>query len=167
MENSVRTATILVIGVGNEYRGDDGAGLYVARALRSLALPHTRIVEHPGEAVALLDVWRDADQVIVIDAARACGAPGAIYHIEAQTNPIPARFLATSTHDLGIAEAVELARLTGCLPACLSVYAIEGRDFDVGLALSPPVAHACREVAARVAHEVRNVNEQSDARFHR
>jgi hydrogenase maturation protease len=150
-------AEALIIGVGNEYRGDDGAGLVVARALRALSLPHTRLVEHTGEAGALMDTWQDADHVFVIDAARASGTPGALSRIEAHDTPLPARFLSTSTHDLGVAEAIELSRLMGSLPERLVVYAIEGRDFTVGTALSLPVEHACREVVVHVVREVRNI----------
>jgi hydrogenase maturation protease len=143
----------LIIGIGNEYRGDDGAGLVVARALRALSLPHTRIMEHTGEAGAIMDTWRDEDHVFVIDAARASETPGAVSRFEAHDAPLPARFLSTSTHDLGVAEAVELSRLMGSLPERLVVYAIEGRDFTVGCALSLPVEHACREVVMRIVRE--------------
>ena len=146
--------TTLIIGVGTEYRGDDGAGLVVARMLRARALPRTRVVEHSGEVAALIDTWRDSRQVIVIDAAHAQGIPGTIYRIEAHAAPLPARLLSHSTHDLGVAEAIELARLLDGVPERLVVYAIEGREFAVGAALSASVARACHAVAARVAREV-------------
>jgi hydrogenase maturation protease len=144
----------LIIGIGNEYRGDDGAGLVVARALHALSLPHTRLMEHTGEAGALMGAWQNADYVFVIDAARASETPGAIFRFEAHDAPLPACFLSTSTHDLGVAEAIELSRLMGSLPERLVVYAIEGRDFAVGSALSLPVEHACREVVVCIVREV-------------
>ncbi len=157
-------ALALVIGVGNEYRGDDGAGLVVARALRTLAPPYTDIVEHSGEATSLIDAWQDARYVVVVDAVRTGGTPGTIYRMEAHNTPVPARFLSQSTHDLGVAEAIELSRATGCLPERAIIYGIEGQDFAVGAALSPQVARASRTVAARVADELCQVAAHGDAR---
>ena len=37
-----------VIGVGNEWRGDDAVGLLVARRLKAEQLPQVQIVEMPG-----------------------------------------------------------------------------------------------------------------------
>lgn len=151
----------LIIGVGNDYRGDDGAGLVVVRALRALELPCLRIVEHSGEAAALMDTWRDARHVFVIDAAHAGAKPGAIFRIEAHATPIPSPLLSRSTHDLGVAAAIEIARLMECLPGYLVVYAIEGRDFAVGSRPSAPIERACREVVARVAEEARRIADPS------
>jgi hydrogenase maturation protease len=101
-----------------------------------------------------MDTWQNADYVFVIDAARASGTPGAVNRFEAHDAPLPTCFLSTSTHDFGVAEAIELSRLMDGMPHRLVVYAIEGRDFTVGSALSVPVEHACREVVVRVVREV-------------
>jgi hydrogenase maturation protease len=53
----------------------------------------------------------------------------------------------TSTHALGVPEAIELARALGRLPARLEVYAIEGARFTAGAELSPAVERAVRELA--------------------
>ncbi len=59
-----------------------------------------------------------------------------------------------SSHGLGLAEAVELARALGQLPRSCVVYAIEGESFAVGAPLSPPVATAVADVAARLRVEI-------------
>lgn len=145
----------LIIGVGNEYRGDDAAGLVVARALRGLALPVSGVLESAGETGELIEAWRNADRVFVIDAARSGAAPGTIFRVEPLKQPMTLRMTSHTTHDLGLAEAIELARALERLPGQLVVYAIEGGQFTPGAALSPPVERACREVIARVAAEVR------------
>lgn len=149
-------AATLIIGVGNEYRGDDSAGLVVARELSALALPRVDILEHSGEAGSLMDTWREANRVFLIDATRTGTGLGTIYRFNVDGASIPMQFRSTSTHDLGIAEAIELARLMGRLPKHLVVYGIEGQNFTVGAALSLPVERACREVVARVARELRD-----------
>ena len=49
---------ILVIGVGNEFRGDDGAGAFIARLLKRENPKRTRIECQRGEAAALMESWR-------------------------------------------------------------------------------------------------------------
>ena len=49
---------MVVIGVGNEMRGDDAAGILAARLLRGQLDPGAAVVlEQPGEALGLLDQW--------------------------------------------------------------------------------------------------------------
>jgi hydrogenase maturation protease len=136
----------LVIGAGNDARRDDGAGLAVARHLRAAGLDAR---EARGDLSALADLWRDTDRVILVDAVCSGAPPGTLHCFDALHSPLPAVFARASTHALGLAEAVELARALGRLPATLTVYGIEGAEFDMGEGLSPRVAEAIgRAVAA-------------------
>jgi len=47
------TRSILLIGIGNEYRRDDSIGLYVIRALKARNLPETLSVESTGDGAEL------------------------------------------------------------------------------------------------------------------
>ena len=63
--------------------------------------------------------------------------PGTVSRLDASTEPLPARLqTSSSTHAFGLHEAVELGRALGQLPARVIVYAIEGRSFQAGAALS-------------------------------
>src|SRR5215469_10174685 len=64
-----------VIGMGAEDRGDDAAGLLVARLLRVAAPPGVEVHESAGDAGSLLELIEGADRVILVDAARG-GTPG-------------------------------------------------------------------------------------------
>ena len=141
----------LVIGVGNAMRGDDGAGLAVARALAARVGPGVRVMEASGEGAALMDAWRGAETVVLVDAARSGAPPGTIHRFDAAKEPMPARFFHYSTHAFSVAEAVELARVLGALPPRLLVFGIEGRTFEAGVALSPEAARAAEEAAEEIA----------------
>ena len=144
----------LVIGIGNPDRGDDGAGRLVARRLREL-VPGLAPCELDGAASALLDRLSGRAAAYVIDAA-ATGRPiGAVQRFDAGHGPLPSGMDGCSTHGLGLAEAIELARALGTLPPRCIVYAIEGRDFSLGAPVSPAVAAAVEEVAARILRELR------------
>ncbi len=68
---------IVVIGIGNEFRGDDAVGIVVARALLEGPLPSfVRVVEAGLAGPSLLDMWMGADLAIVVDAVRVEGEGG-------------------------------------------------------------------------------------------
>jgi len=144
----------LVIGLGNPDRGDDGSGLEVARALRGRLAGKARIEECGSEGIALLELWRDADRVLVVDAVVSGGVPGTVHRFEAGDGFSPGFRTATSTHGLSLAEAVALARGLGCLPRQLIVYGIEVRQVEVGAGLSPPVVRGVQEATDRIVAEL-------------
>jgi hydrogenase maturation protease len=141
---------VILIGVGNGWRGDDGAGLAVARRVRELAPDGVEVREIEGDATALVDAWSGAEHVVVVDAAQSGAAPGTVRRFDARSQPLPVRTLRSSTHAFGVSDAVELARSLGRLPGRLEVYAIEGASFVAGDRLSPSVERAVAEVAGEL-----------------
>ncbi len=144
----------LVIGVGREDHRDDAAGLRVARLVRALLWPAVRLRECGGEPGALIEAWRDEPRVVVVDAMSSGAAAGSVRRLDVGARALDADFLHGSTHALGLAEAVELARSLGRLPAGLVIYGIEGQDFKPGSQLSYPVECSVREAALLVAEEI-------------
>jgi hydrogenase maturation protease len=156
----------VVIGVGNPDRGDDAAGLAVARQLRNrvVAVPgldpgiapatRPRIIEHGGEATTLILQMEGAERAFLIDACVSGAAPGTVRRFDVSSTAMPAFASGVSTHGFGLAAAVELARALGVLPPQSIVYAIEGASFEAGALLSPPVAAAAAEVACRLRAEI-------------
>ncbi|MFF7728796.1 hydrogenase maturation protease [Streptomyces sp. NPDC008001] len=149
---------VTVIGVGNEFRRDDGAGPAVVARLRKRArrggLPAgIRLVSCDGEPGRLIGLWEGAELAVVVDAARARPSrPGRVHRLEPATCPGgPAG--ATSGHGLGPADAVALARALDRMPERLVVYAVEGADSSLGPGLTPAVAAAVGSVAERVVKE--------------
>ena len=142
-----------VIGIGNPLRGDDAAGLLVARRVRDLAVPGVEVVELEGEPGRLIDAWEVGALVVVVDAVRSGSEEGSLLRFDATAGPLPAAVGAPSTHALGIGDAVEIARALGRLPARLVVYGIEGARFEVGAGVSPAVAAAVDAAAEAVLSE--------------
>lgn len=153
----------LVIGIGNEYRSDDAVGLVVAQMVKVMHLPGVTVVEERGEGLSLIETWKDADRVIVVDAASSGVKPGTIYRFDARVQHIPGRLFAhSSTHAFSIADCVELARTLNQLPRCVIVYGIEGKNFKAGIGLSPEIEQAAQDVVHRVVQEIQaNVQRQN------
>ena len=143
----------LIIGIGNEYRGDDAVGLIVARRLKDRLMDSVTVLEQGGDGVALMEAWRSAETVIVIDAVASGAAPGAIHRFDANTRPIPKNAFRCSTHAFGVAEAIELSRALDEFPRSLVVYGIEGKNFAAGVGLSPEVEKAACEAVRQVFAE--------------
>lgn len=144
----------VVIGMGNPFRRDDGAGLEVARRLRLLSLRDVSVLEHGGEPAGLLDAWSGAGEVYVIDSVRGA-EPGTVHHLRMSSQePLAITHESGSTHTLGLGEAVELARALELLPPMLNVIGIEGSDFSTGEGVSPAVERAAIEVADELARRL-------------
>ncbi len=143
---------MIVIGVGNAYRGDDGAGLALARLLRERGA--VEVAQSEGEPIALLDTWAHARAVVLIDAVHSGAHPGTIHRYDASTEALPSTIRgSTSTHAVGLADTIELARTLGRLPERVIVYAIEGENFHAGEELSAAVAGALESAALRITAE--------------
>jgi hydrogenase maturation protease len=145
---------VLVVGIGNPDRGDDGIGLLVVRQLAGQVSRDVAIVERTGDALALIDDWAGHDTVILVDAAAPGQAPGSISRVDLVTDELPSDVTLSSTHAFGVADAVGLARTLGLLPHQVIVYAIEGANFNPGAPVSGGVAAAVNEVVRRVADEL-------------
>lgn len=144
----------VVIGVGNPYRCDDGAGKEVVERLRAAlqGRDDVRLLDLDGEPVRLMQAWGDATTVILVDAVRSGASAGTVHEADARSvgeRPSPGVDLGGG-HLLGISEAISLARALDRLPAGLRVLGIEGASFEHGVGLSPEVDAACDEVVERV-----------------
>jgi len=136
-----------IIGCGNRDRGDDGAGILVAERLRSLGVEADI---RSGEGLELLEAWRGIEDCIVVDAVSTGAPAGTIRTWEAHDlSQFPSASL--STHGFGVAEAIRLAIVLGCLPRRLRIYGIEGGRFDPGVDPTPEVSRAIEQVAGEIA----------------
>jgi len=73
---------IVVLGVGNLLRQDEGVGVHAVRALADGPCAETAALVDGGTAAfdALSD-WNDIDKLVVIDALRAGREPGTIARV--------------------------------------------------------------------------------------
>jgi hydrogenase maturation protease len=135
------TSTGLVVGLGNPDRGDDAAGILTVRRLRG-----RRRVEEVTDCSTLLHLWEDEPDVTVIDATVSDAEPGTVRRFDGLSDNLPSG-PHRSTHSLGLAEVIELARALDRLPARLTIYGIEASSFRHGEPLSPGVELAVETLA--------------------
>ncbi|WKZ17879.1 MAG: hydrogenase maturation protease [Candidatus Jettenia sp. CY-1] len=148
------TLRILIIGIGNTYRRDDAVGLVIAQHIKKQVPDYVSVIEESGNGVALMESWKNADTVILIDAVHSGTKPGTIHRFNASAHPLPAEFFRYSTHTFGVAEIIELARTLNQLPSHLIVYGIEGKRFEAGIGISPEVNKVVQKVVNRLRQDI-------------
>lgn len=144
----------IVIGVGNPERGDDAAGRIALGRLRGRLSADIELIEESGEATALLAAIEGASAAYLIDACASGATPGTIYRLDVAAFPWPRALRSCSTHGLGLAEALELARVLGVLPGRCIVYAIEGASYGLGAPLSAAVRERIDALVTQLTAEV-------------
>ncbi len=133
---------MLLIAVGNKFRRDDGVALEVAGRVRALALPDVEVIECAGDVMSLVDRWAGRDLVIIVDAVASGECPGTLHRRDLLTSPLPRHWFAASSHQLGLADGVELGRIMQRLPERMLFIGVEGENFGEGTGLSSEVEHA-------------------------
>jgi hydrogenase maturation protease len=86
---------VRVIGCGNLDAGDDALGILAVRAARSLVPDEVEVVE-AGSGARVVDLLRDADSVVVVDAVLgvatdgSVGSAGSVIRLDASSGDVPA-----------------------------------------------------------------------------
>lgn len=149
---------ILIIGVGNDFRSDDGVGLYIAREIRKKGLKDTTIIEGISDGTSMIEAWKEISRAIVIDCVHSEGEPGAIYRFDALNENIPEKYFPSlSTHAFNITDTIALARSIDYLPNNLIIYGVRGQKFGTGQGLTEIVRKSADEMIIRITDEIKRV----------
>lgn len=145
--------SVCVVGWGSPY-GDDRVGWEVVQALRLAVPPHPglSLVECDRSGPALIETWEAYGAVILVDAVRSGQPVGTVHCLDAR-DIVPGSG-GLSSHGVGVAQTVALARTLGLLPGIARAYGIEIESAGPAIGLSAPVAAAMRELIARLSSEV-------------
>jgi hydrogenase maturation protease len=146
----MRTARILIAGIGNIFLGDDAFGVEVARRLAARILPPgVRVVDFGIRGLDLTyALLEDYDRVILVDAVQRGGKPGALYLIE----PVTDKAGAMETHEMAPAKVLAAAKAMGAALANVVIVGCEPESFgsedEPQMGLSRAVEAAATEAVA-------------------
>ncbi|MGY1938420.1 hydrogenase maturation protease [Nocardia gipuzkoensis] len=144
----------VVIGVGNDYRSDDGVGSAVALQIEKLGIPGVLVSLSDGEPTTVVDIWAGMDLAVVIDAVRCePSIPGRVRRSDIDL--LQHTGTVSSSHTLGIQDALPLGRALGRVPGRIVVIAVDAASLDLGVGLSEPVAAAVPHAVETVITELR------------
>jgi hydrogenase maturation protease len=152
---------VAVIGVGNILMGDEGLGVHALAGLEKRIDEFAARVELVDAGTALLDViddYVDCDALILIDAVRGGGPPGAIYRFEAE-DVCGTRHagVPTSLHEMTVLEALDMERLTGRKIPGLTVVGMEPETMTQSLEISNTVRERLPQLVETVLDELRRI----------
>ncbi len=154
---------VLVAGMGNILRHDDGFGVEVARRLMDWdTLPaDVKVVEVGIGGIHLVqEMMEGYDALVVIDAVERGSAPGTVHLLEAEVADLAlwseddrGDFLA-DMHYTTPSKALILAKALGVLPPRVFILGCQPAKADVpGIGLTAPVEQAAAE-AIRALHDL-------------
>jgi len=149
---------ILVAGVGNVLRGDDGFGIAVLERLRSgrfASEPSVAFWESGIAGVSLVqELMRRFDALVVLDAVDRGGYPGQVFVLEPdldRVRRIAKEGAAVDLHEAGPEGVLVMAAAAGALPK--EVFLVGAQIVscdDLGAGLTPALAGAVADAARRV-----------------
>lgn len=144
---------VVVLGVGNLLRQDEGVGVHAVRALwGSPWSERAEFVDGGTEVFEALSQWREIDKLVVIDALRSGREPGSIARValrDVADRPSPA--LAVNENLL---QGLSLLRRLGVRVGQIVVYGIEPAATGWGTDLSDAVSACLPQLAARLESEI-------------
>lgn len=129
---------VLVAGVGNVLRSDDGFGVEVARRLFKMDLPDwVKVVETGIAGMALVqELYQDVDLLIVVDAVDRGRIPGTVMIIEPDVidahllSPLDRYDMLADVHLATPERVFVMAKALGVLPRKVLVVGCQPMDAD-------------------------------------
>ena len=160
---------ILIAGIGNVLRGDDGFGPAVVQALLARGpLPSgVHAVELGIGGIGLVHELMDGyDALVIVDAVDRGGAPGTVYVLDPDVPDIDQiaaadRLTLGDVHETVPARALVLARAAGVLPPTIRIIGCQPAETDdLSMDLSPTIQPA---VAMAIDHILSFIAEMGGA----
>ncbi|BBG00375.1 hydrogenase maturation protease [Pseudonocardia autotrophica] len=140
---------MLVVGCGNLLRGDDGVGPVLVRHLWERGVPDgARLVDGGTAGMDVAFQMRNADRVVIVDAAATGSAPGTLFRVPgAELAELPP-LEGLHSHAFRWDNAIALARwaLGDACPSDITVFLIEAVQVELGADLSEPVTATMEQV---------------------
>lgn len=145
---------ILVLGIGNVLRKDEGVGVHVIEELRKLELPKgVEILDGWVAGIDLLEPIKRADYLIVVDAIEANAKAGSIFRFNAGEVDIMLSGQKASLHQVDLPEALKIANFLGFCPKT-AVIGIQPKDTGWGLELTSEIASCIPRITDFVVKEI-------------
>jgi hydrogenase maturation protease len=141
---------VLILGVGNLLRSDDGVGLHIIEALRKEHLKDNVDLIEAVSGLDILDAIKGYDRIILVDAIKTEGEPGTIYQLSLEDFKDKQTVNSFSTHlNMDIPTMLELGNrlFPEKMPEDIQIIAIDAEDITtISDKCTPKVEKAIPEV---------------------
>lgn len=142
-----------IIGVGNLLLRDEGVGVHLIEYLKQRSLPpDVELVDAAAGGFDLLEYIEGCERVVIVDAIKAEGEPGAVYRFspgDFQTDAATT----TSLHDVSLKDVFHILELKKSLPPVV-VFGVQPKEIALSAELSPEIAGLLPQLAEMVIKEI-------------
>lgn len=146
---------ILILGLGNPLRGDDGVGPRVVAELCRQGLPEgVEAVDGGTSGLDLLYLLEGWDRVIIVDAAILGRNPGEFLRFTPEDVHLVGNLVSLSSHSAGLADTLALARALGQTLPEIIIYGIQPEQMDWEEGLSPAVEASLPRLVKEIRKQV-------------
>ena len=161
-------AGLEVIGCGNPFAGDDGAGAEIVRRLQARGDCGARLRMSWTAGVELLDIFSEADAVLFVDAVSSGEPPGTLHLVPLPWAGLQPRGLAAfSSHGWGLLETLQLARALRRRIPRLALLGVEIGSLGPGERRSPAVERAVGLAVERFSRLAALLSRQAASQWQR
>lgn len=129
---------ILVIGIGNPFRHDDGIGPAIIKILQTENNPNFDLFDGGTDGLALLDKIAEYEKAIIIDAVQILEAPGIVRSFTPTEAKIKVKSDVLSTHGFGLAEVLKLMEELN-IKTKIKIIGIQPKNINFGEGLSDEI----------------------------
>ena len=144
---------ILVVGVGNPLRGDDGLGPTAVKILQHMRLPaEVEVRESSNLFDLVLGGLKDYSRLLIVDAVRRGSKPGTLHVFTPKLEGGESGVL--SLHEAGIHEILRLGKMLNCLPGEVIILGCEPLETGYSMRLSEPVRRSLPKLIYQLLLEI-------------
>jgi hydrogenase maturation protease len=136
---------ILVIGVGNPLRSDDGIGPAIIKILQTENNQDFALVDGGTDGLALLDQLAEYEKAIIIDAVEMLETPGVVKSFTPAEAKIKIKSDVLSTHGFGLAEMLKLVDELN-IKTKIKIIGIQPQNIDFGEGLSDKIKNQISQI---------------------
>jgi hydrogenase maturation protease len=145
---------ILVLGVGNPFRRDDGIGPAVISRLKSENhLNGVDLLDGGTDGLSLIDYIEGYEKVLVVDAVDMGAAPGEVRMFSPEDAKLTIKADTLSTHGFGLAEVIALMEKLE-MKTDMHIIGIQAKDVNFGEGMSPELSSKIEEILKLIKENI-------------
>ena len=150
---------LLVCGIGNKLRRDDGLGPHVVELLKDQTLPaHVTVLDYGTSGFKTALAIGEYKKVIFVDAVRSGKSPGQVYKsiikVGEFSQDFPVSSFSLSLHESDLEHILLTAHSLGECPEEITLIGCEPEDLSLGIGLSVKAQHAVIEIIDLILREL-------------
>ncbi|MCK4796475.1 MAG: hydrogenase maturation protease [Spirochaetes bacterium] len=146
--------SVLILGIGNPIRKDDGIGPAIITHLQnSREYNHVDFLDGGTDGLSLIEYIKDYKKVIIIDAVDMGASPGDIRLFSPDEVKLNIITESLSTHGFGLAEVIDLIKKLG-IKVDLKIIGIQPKDISLGQGLNKEISAKIGEIIDIVRHSI-------------